>query len=586
MRMICTTIAALLVCFISIAQTEKVRGRILDESGNPVPFARISVKGSKDRTSAGADGKFTISIIKFPAELEITVAGYTALTYLLKEENIKNEIKIILHPFLRSLEEVVVVTGMSRGYSDDRAPFAASVSDKTSARKSTHAGATAELKGRKDSYSRILTAGELSDFKKWKLWGDYSASEFSSLSDQWQLELQKRYCVQVQNENHRGMAGEKIYLLNRDTRDTVWSAITDNTGKAELWGDFNNELNEQANYLLICRNKVLNNPYLFGQGINRFSFNISCDMPNAVDIAFVVDATGSMGDEIRYLQSELGDIISATAAKYKETNLRLGAVFYRDHGDEYLTRELDFQNDPSILVDFIRRQSAGGGGDFPEAVEDALEVALTKLHWSNHARTKILFLVLDAPPHDAAKEKMKTLIRQAAANGIRIVPIVCSGINKSTEYLMRCASLATNGSYIFLTDDSGVGNPHIKPTTDEFKVELLNELLVRLIGEMIYVTACNETLTKPVKEKDSTELIVKVKIYPNPTSGRVIIESEKSLQQIYLADFTGKLLRRMDTRDKKRRWSIDLGIYPSGTYLVKYFNQDKGWGTEKLVLIH
>jgi hypothetical protein len=180
---------------------------------------------------------------------------------------------------------------------------------------------------------------------------------------------------------------------------------------------------------------------------------------------------------------------------------------------------------------------------------------------------------------------MKEFLRRAAATGISIVPFACSGINKSTEYLLRCAALATNGSYVFLTDDSGVGNPHIKPTTDEFKVELLNELLQRVIGEMIYVPSCNE-MPKLIPTVDSADAIVKVKIYPNPSSGRIIIESSASLKQVYLADFAGKLLQRMDTRDKKRKWMMNLGSYPSGTYLIKYFNEDKGWGVEKIVLIH
>ena len=65
--------------------------------------------------------------------------------------------------------------------------------------------------------------------------------------------------------------------------------------------------------------------------------------------------------------------------------------------------------------------------------------------------------------------------------GIKIIPIVASGANKNVEFLMRYFSVATNGTYVFLTDDSGIGNPHIKPTTDDFKVEKLNDLIVRLI---------------------------------------------------------------------------------------------------------
>ncbi len=45
--------------------------------------------------------------------------------------------------------------------------------------------------------------------------------------------------------------------------------------------------------------------------------------------------------------------------------------------------------------------------------------------------------------------------------------------------------ILTGGSYVFLTDDSGIGGDHIEPTVGEFEVELLNDLLARLIVESV-----------------------------------------------------------------------------------------------------
>ena len=67
--------------------------------------------------------------------------------------------------------------------------------------------------------------------------------------------------------------------------------------------------------------------------------------------------------------------------------------------------------------------------------------------------------------------------------GIKIIPLVASDANKSVEYLMRYFSVYTNGTYVFLTDDSGIGNKHMKPSTKDFKVEKLNDLIVRLINK-------------------------------------------------------------------------------------------------------
>ena len=392
--------------------------------------------------------------------------------------------------------------------------------------------------------------------------------------------------MQVQNEERRALIGKSVHLINVTTKDTVWTAVTDNTGKAELWSNLEAELKDQQSiYRVVCENEELKFPVLFETGINRVVLKGSCGVSMDVDIAFVVDATGSMGDEIQYLKEELNDIINKTAEKYKEVRLHLASVFYRDHGDEYLVRKTDFDDDVNRLVGFIQNQSAAGGGDTPEAVEEALTTALNSLQWTKDSRARILFLVLDAPPHDDAKDRMHALIKQAAAKGVRIVPVVCSGIDKSAEYLMRCIALATNGSYVFLTDDSGVGNPHIKPTTDEFNVELLNNLLQRLIGEMIYVQNCDQKDSEIDLNATLVKNTIKLNVYPNPSEGRVTIESSEKIEELFVSDFAGKILMKMKVPNKTKKYEVDLSNYPSGTYLVKYFIKEKGWGAEKLVLL-
>jgi hypothetical protein len=38
---------------------------------------------------------------------------------------------------------------------------------------------------------------------------------------------------------------------------------------------------------------------------------------------------------------------------------------------------------------------------------------------------------------------------------------------------------------VFITNDSGIGNDHLEPTVGEFKVEYLNDLMVRLINQYL-----------------------------------------------------------------------------------------------------
>ena len=81
------------------------------------------------------------------------------------------------------------------------------------------------------------------------------------------------------------------------------------------------------------------------------------------------------------------------------------------------------------------------------------------------------------------KTYIHTSVKAAAEKGIKIIPIAASGIDKETEFLMRFFAQATNGTYVFITDHSGVGGSHIEPSIGQFEVEKLNDLMVRLISK-------------------------------------------------------------------------------------------------------
>jgi hypothetical protein len=443
--------------------------------------------------------------------------------------------------------------------------------------------------------SKVITAGEVNDFNKWKMWEDYNENEFKTYSEFWGMRSTNRYSIQLTDKKHNAIMNEPVFLVNRISKDTVWRTITDNTGKAELWAGFFNsseadplKSNKKEDYFITDRsgNTVIN-PSEFSQGVNLLVTDKFCQFSNEVEIAFVVDATGSMEDEIEFLKLELEDVIRNTMEKYQSLSLRAASVFYRDKRDEYLTKNISFNDDLLKTLNFIKLQNAKGGGDFPEAVEDALTTAIDSLQWNKNTRTKLLFLILDAPPHKEAKERMQQLIFKAAAMGIRIVPIACSGTDKSTEFLLRSMALATNGTYTFLTNHSGIGNNHIEPTTDKYEVELLNNLLQRIIGQFLYAKDCTKEDSKQVLQPDTRQPdnILSLKLFPNPTNGRFTIESNKDIREIFIADFSGKLIMKLATTDKKGRWQVDIGNYPAGVYIVKYITDDNKWGGEKVILM-
>ncbi len=462
------------------------------------------------------------------------------------------------------------------------------------------------LGGQKAS-SGLLTAGEVNDFSKWQMWNDIAANDLSQYKDIWKIYPDKRFTLQIENEYHSPVFGAKVNLLENGF--VIWSSYTDNTGKAELWQNpFTNipskvenisiEIEYKGKYYQIQQAKQ------FSEGMNFLRIETGCLKPNSADIVFLVDATGSMGDEINYLKMDLQAIMKDIKDTLPKIDFNLGAVFYRDTTDKYITRQSDLNSDITVTSEFINQNDAGGGGDFPEAVHRGLDAAINHLSWREDAMTKVIFLVLDAPPHTNPEvvTELQALILKASEKGIRIIPVSCSGIDKSTEYLLRSMALLTNGTYTFLTDDSGIGNPHIKPTTDKYDVETLKQLLVRLVYQYSYYPECatfypelvNDTLDVrfPDKGGDNTlEDLVEAKAlsffkyYPNPTFGDLNIELTGEAEELFIADISGKIIFRINPKGRLRIF-INISEYPSGMYNIMYQYKPDKWLKGKIVLMH
>lgn len=581
------------------AQSKTVTGKIIDTDGNPVSFASVNIRGTSTGVSADAAGRFSVRLGSFPVSIVVSAASFlsTEKKIFMAEKDSIIHLNIVLSKSSSADLKEVVVTGAfgtkrsARSIASSTADYylsgkAAAMEVGTIRQSSLTKPGFVSSVSEEQRKSRLLTAGELSDFKKWKLWEGYNNSDFRLYSQKWDLYATERYTVQLMNKSSQAIAGQTVYLVNRETGNILWTAITDNTGKAELWEGFNvnGEDDDQPLDIEVKGEKLRYPAHKFEEGINYIRINRSCAALNKVEIAFVVDATGSMQDEISYLQEELEDILQNISMKDPSIDLNTAAVFYRDLHDQYITKVQGFTQGTAQTIDFIRKQSAAGGGDYPEAMKEALHDAIEKLRWSADARARIIFLVLDAPPHDEARAELADMIRNAAAKGIRIVPVACSGTDKSTEFILRSMALATNGSYIFLTDDSGIGEKHIKPTTDEFKVELLNDIMQRVIAQMCFVNTCNgsQVLEQPLSLYNTND---SVRVYPNPSHGPVVLESSLELKEIFVADFTGKLLRRIDGRRSKSMYRFDLSDLPAGTYLIRYITADKRYAATKLVLI-
>jgi hypothetical protein len=474
-----------------------------------------------------------------------------------------------------------------------------------------------------------LTAGSILDFGKWRMWSDLHEGIFQQFGRRYRHHVSKgdRYVVQVTTP--AGVPVVDAAVVLKSGREVLWNARTDNTGKAELWYMTPKteskipKVRVTAEVTAYGRTDMLDKVHPFEKGINFWMMDGPCSMADQLDVAFVVDATGSMGDEIHHLKLDLDTFIKTISLRNKDINLRLGSVFYRDRGDEYVYRVSPFSSNSHVTDNFILDQKAAGGGDFPEALDEALKQAVLNMNWSSTARARIIFLMLDAPchPDEPTYDTLQKYVAMAAAKGIRIVPVACSGTDKFTEFMLRNMALLTNGKYLFLTNHSGIGNPHIEPSTDIYSVRSLLDEMLAVTSEFSIVPDCRKYLdpnaifhtdslritadpftvldsiqSLKLSSKDSAALrdsaiirergkygaISWVKIYPNPTVGPLTINVQADIREVFIADIGGKLLQRFSCQ-KGDVLTPDLSAYSSGIYFVKYPTAN-GWVAERIVL--
>lgn len=452
-----------------------VSGIVTDQrDGSPIPGVVIRTLTSKKVVSTDLKGKYKISISDEDQQLRFSAIGYQTFVAKIKGD----QLNVSLEQSHSELAEIVVTREASS--SSISAPLSGKVAG-ISTSKEMISGSDRSF-GQTELQPNQLTAGEWNDINHWDFWTRLMRhQEFSGFQSHWGFDTRGKLSIQLKNRNDQALSNYRVTAFGEDKK--LWTAQTNFEGKAVLWPFLYRQ--EAANITVVITDANGEEVYRKNTSSNHLTvtLNRKRERITDLDVMFMVDATGSMGDEISYLKAELEDIIGRLN-RGNQLNTRTAMVFYRDHTDEYLIRDFGFNRNLDQVKNNLNKQHADGGGDFEEAVEKAMENAIFQQQWTKAtAAAKIMFMILDAPPHhDSAKIKsLQKSVKAAAEKGIILIPVVASGIDKNTEFLMRFMAMATNGTYVFLTDDSGIGNSHLKPTIGHYQVEHLNNLLNRLI---------------------------------------------------------------------------------------------------------
>ena len=371
--------------------------------------------------------------------------------------------------------------------------------------------------------ANVLTAGEWNDNDNWRF---FESIVNDGLVDFPSFGLDPRYRIKVHVTDGNGksvagvevtLRGNSIYHSNYEDDglmpnrgqgyDTIWTSVTNKNGIAylfaekpdatELFVDVRNADNYFDIYpVTMCDNVINSSPNYKSSGnnvpdpfssINSSSIfndieattNLDSSKLNTLQVMFIIDTTGSMSDEIDFLKKDFSAI--AKDVDPGQSYVEYGVVLYRDDGDEYVTKSFDFTRNISSVQNYINSIEANGGGDAPEAVDKALFVAFSdELSWDYNSN-KVAFLIFDAPPHDNIDHMMINYIIGEISGFVHVVPVLASTSDRDAEMFGRALGIMTDGSYVFLTDDSGVGNSHMKPIIGQYNVELLHDVIVRII---------------------------------------------------------------------------------------------------------
>jgi hypothetical protein len=364
-----------------------------------------------------------------------------------------------------------------------------------------------------------VRAGSHNDNEEFPFYQDY-CSRYGDPNMPYPWKISERYVVKVTDKDSSPVLNESVVISDKSGKQ-VFSAKTLASGEFVLF-----PLMDLENYKSITDYSIaaggVRVPIVKGK-----EDRISVTLPSrrqftdtvSVQVCFLLDATGSMSDEIRQLQDVIFSIHSRLLSLPSRPRLSFSVVAYRDKGDEFVVKGFRFTSNIDSFQTALESIRANGGGDYPEEMERGLYYCLDSLSW-NPASLKFMFPMGDAPPHLDKKERnYLQAARLCRAQGIMVCPIGASGLKSDGEFVYRQLAVVTHGEFVFLhygeqgesdgsatEADPGKVSHH---TGSNYTVRRLDDIVVGIVSnELGYCTPANlitHEFPKPAEESDLLE---------------------------------------------------------------------------------
>jgi hypothetical protein len=164
-----------------------------------------------------------------------------------------------------------------------------------------------------------------------------------------------------------------------------------------------------------------------------------------LQLLITLDSTSSMGDWIDAAKSTCENIFVDIPKEVNKLRPRsqlefsVAVISYKDLGDPDHLESCDFSYDHLQAKTLLDKLAAKGGGDYPEDICGALELAC-RMKWDDSNETyKVHVHIFDAPPHGSEYNDFTSKEDHHLAEGVRTADHLETLAEKGVDYIMvRC----------------------------------------------------------------------------------------------------------------------------------------------------
>ncbi len=330
-----------------------------------------------------------------------------------------------------------------------------------------------------------LTAGTVDDNASYPDYLKYiaGAQQYNAAN----ADLSERYFVQVADGSQRPVADAQVSIS--DGQQAIFSGRTTSDGRIAFFPRvFGSQ--QQSFTVQVNRDGASSVGEIVRGKTQTLALTLATQQTvSNLDIVFLLDSTGSMGDELDRIKATIFTISQRIGQLPGSPHVRFGLVTYRDRSDQYVSKHWDFTSDVATFSSNLNTIQADNGGDTPEDFNAGLADTLDNLSWNSDQQhsLRLVFTVTDAAPHNDYSDEAGygLLMQKAAARGIKVFTVAASGMTDDGEYIYRQVAAYTQAKFVFLTYANGVSGAAGSATdmhVNQYSTNNLDEVIVSLVA--------------------------------------------------------------------------------------------------------